>query len=156
MNSTYNVLISADLLNPTILPWDTCFNLNFKAKNPQSINIFSSFLLLLFEKYFHILKSKNPNSVWVSLTFPVLGGNITDLSLGSFYLVYTKTKEFAFLLSLCNQINWSKKTSSAANEKYNERRCPTFGCSGFCKKYFLNDRWILCVLKISLTFNFSP
>ena len=55
-------------------------------------------------------------NVWVSLTFPVLGGNITDLSLGSFYLVYTKTKEFAFLLSLCNQINWSKKTSSAANK----------------------------------------
>ena len=36
MNSTYNVLISADLLNTTILSWDTCFNLNFKAKTPHS------------------------------------------------------------------------------------------------------------------------
>ena len=159
MNSTYNVLISADLLNPKILSWDSCFNSNLKAKNPHSkLTSFLPSYYYSLKNIFTFSKAKvirfhlNSDS-WYQLRSSEL--MFEFLSPALYCLVYTKTKEFAFLLSLCNQINWSKKTSSAANKKYNERRCPTSGCSGFCKKYFLKDGWILCVLKISLTFNFS-
>ena len=78
----------------------------FKKKN-NPISSKSGFLIPI---------GKFRNGAYVSLACPELGGNITDLSLGSFCLVYDKIKEFAFFLSMCNQINWSKKTSSAAKK----------------------------------------